>query len=158
MGIPVKLTAVAIVVSLCFGAAPAVFADPAPATSAPPAATTVVPDPAAWQGVISGQIEAFRKGDAPTAFSYAGSAFQKTFTDPAQFMLSIAASGYAPIFTSVSHQFGGFAQPDDKTVVQNVTLIGPNREVYKAIYALALEPTGWRVQGVELMKDDSIGV
>lgn len=126
-----------------------------PATAGPAA---VVPDPAAWQDVITGQIEAFRKGDAATALSLAAEAFRKSFSDPAVFMVSIAASGYTPIFTSVSHSFGSFSQPDAATVMQVVEFVGPRQELYEAIYALGKEADGWRVQGVELMKKDGISV
>ena len=78
--------------------------------SAPETPAETTPDPAAWQDVITGQIEAFRKGDGKAALGFAGTAFQKTFTDPNTFMISIAASGYGPIFTSVSHSFGKFTE------------------------------------------------
>ena len=120
------------------GAAPAAptVTTPAPALT-PPADT--VPDPAAWQSVITGQIDAFRKGDSAGALSFAGAMFQKTFTDPSMFMVAIAQSGYIPIFTSVSHSFGTFTQPDALTVVQVVELVGPKQELFEAIYALAKE-------------------
>jgi hypothetical protein len=152
--------------TLLVAATPAAWADataasPAPlppATATAPAPAPVATDPSAWQSVITGQIDAFRNGDAPTAFSYAGAAFQKAFSDPAVFMMSIAASGYSPIFTSVSQSFGKFAQPDPNSVVQLVVLVGPKQEIYDATYVLMLEPAGWRIQGVQLVKEDAIGV
>ena len=136
--------------------APAVLAAEAP-PPAPAAPTAKLPDAAAWQGVITGQVEAFRRGDAVAAFGFAGAPFQKAFPDATSFMLSIAAAGYAPIFISVSHSFGEFQQVDATTVVQQVTFNGPNQDVYIAIYLLTLEPAGWRVEGVQLAKEDMIG-
>jgi hypothetical protein len=144
---------------LLISGAPFAAAAPPPAPAAAPASPAdIAPDPALWQDVITGQIEAFRKGDAPTAFSYAATAFQKSFTDPAVFMVSIAASGYTPIFTSVSHSFGKFTLIDATTVVQVVHLVGPKQELYEAAYALGKEDGGWRVQGVQLAKVDGLAV
>ena len=126
--------------------------------AAPEASGTVKVDPTAWQGVIDGQIAAFRKGDAATALSYAGASFRSTFSDPATFMMAIAGSGYAPIFTSVSDSFGKFQQPDPKSVLQEVDFIGPNQELFIAIYQLGLEADGWRVEGVQLAQAQGLGV
>jgi hypothetical protein len=135
---------------------PAAVAAPPAVSAAPPAA--IAPDAAAWQDVITGQIEAFRKGDAPAAFGYAAAAFQKNFPDAMTFMTLIAASGYTPIFTSVSHSFGKFDRPDDVTVVQEVKFVGAKQDLYEAIYLLGKEAQGWKVQGVQLMKIDGLGV
>jgi hypothetical protein len=147
--------------SMLFLANVAVLADDAVAPAQTPQAaapTDVKPDPAEWQSVITGQIEAFRKGDGATALSFAAQVFKTTFKDPNTFMVSIAASGYTPIFTSVSQSFGAFTQPDAMTVVQVVNLIGPKQELYEAIYALGKEADGWRIEGVQLTKKDSVSV
>jgi hypothetical protein len=141
--------------------APAGPAPAAPALTTPPAGTSpadVVPDPSAWQNVITGQIEAFRHGDAPTAFGFAAAPFQTAFPDAVTFMESIAASGYTPIFTSVSHSFGKFTKLDDQTVMQIVNLVGAKQELFDAVYQLTKEPGGWRVVGVQLMKSNGIAV
>ena len=104
----------------------------------------------AWQDVISSQIEAFRKGDAPTAYSYAGAGFQQNFPNPRYFLHAIIASGYAPIVLSKDHSFGGFEQKDEGTVVQVVQFVGPRQEMFRAIYRVVEEEGGWRVQGVML--------
>jgi hypothetical protein len=130
-----------------------------------PAQSTAIPlptpekvDPTAWQSVIDGQIQAFRKGDAKSALSYASATFRANFSDPSAFMVAIAGSGYAPIFTSVSDSFGKFQQPDSKSVVQEVDFVGPKQELFIAIYQLGLEADGWRVEGVQLSQSQSIGV
>ena len=140
--------------TLCGAPQPALAAEAVPAT--PPAQQ--VPDPSAWQAVVTGQIEAFRKGDAAAALGFAASGFRKMFSNPAVFMVSIAQSGYAPIMTSVSHSFGSFTQLDPDSVMQVVTIVGPRQEIYQAIYSLGREADGWRVQGVTLMKEDAVSV
>ena len=132
----------------------------------PPAAVTmpapVAPDSAkpedAWQTVISGQIEAFRQGDAVTAFSFAADLFQKSFPDPDTFYQAIAGSGYEPIIKSQSHSFGKFMQLDPVTVMQEVKLVGPDQKLYDAVYRLGKEASGWRVQGVVMAQAPGIGV
>jgi len=149
---------------LCCVSADSAFADgattPAPSTpaAAPAAPGAVAVDPSVWQVVITGQIEAFRKGDGATALSFAGAIFKKNFSDPNLFMMSIAAAGYAPIFTSVSHTFGKFTQPDPLTALQVVDLVGPKQELFEAIYMLQKEADGWRVEGVELAETDGMAV
>jgi hypothetical protein len=108
--------------------------------------------PAAWQEVISGQIQAFRDRDAPTAFSYAGAAFQVSFQNADIFFETIVRSGYAPIMESHSHSFGGYRMLGGKAVLQQVRLVGNNQQLYEAIYQLIEEPEGWRVQGVRLFR------
>ena len=104
----------------------------------------------AWQEVISTQIVAFRDGDAPTAFRYAGAGFQQSFPNPRYFLHAIIASGYAPIILSKDHSFGTFAVQDDGMVVQVVEFIGPRQEMFRALYRVVEEKDGWRVQGVML--------
>ena len=111
-----------------------------------------------WQGVITGQIEAFRTGDAPGAFQYAGSAFQSRFPSAEVFFVAIIASGYSPIAESRTHSFGSFQVMGEKLVLQSVRLSGGDQSLYEAIYQLAEEPAGWRVQGVQLTKLSAMAI
>ena len=111
-----------------------------------------------WQDTITGQIEAFRHMDAAGAFQYAGAAFQVSFPSAEAFFLTIVGSGYSPIMESQSHSFGGFRMVDDKSVLQAVTLVGKDQSLYEALYQLAEEPAGWRVQGVQLTRRPGMGV
>lgn len=124
---------------------------PAAAQDAPAVATP-------WQETISSQIQAFRDHDAPAALSFAGRGFQASFPSPEAFFVSIISSGYAPIMESRSHSFGTFQMIDDKSVAQQVKLTGANQELYEAVYLLAEEPGGWRVQGVQLVKTAAVGI
>lgn len=111
-----------------------------------------------WQSVITSQIEAFRTKDAPGAFQYAGAGFQATFPSAEAFFVAIIGSGYSPIMESRSHTFGGFRKMGDKAVVQEVRLVGNDQSLYEALYQLAEEPEGWRVQGVQLIKQPGVGI
>jgi len=156
---------VLVAVLFCFSTGPTFADETAPPASAPPAAASppatpgaIAVDPSVWQVVITSQIEAFRKGDAAGALSFAGAMFKKNFSDPNVFMISIASAGYTPIFTSVSHTFGKFTQPDPMTALQVVNLVGPKQELFEAIYVLQKEADGWRVEGVQLAKTDGMAV
>lgn len=111
-----------------------------------------------WQVVITSQIEAFRAKDAPGAFQYAGSGFQVTFPSAEAFFEAIIMAGYAPIMDSRSHSFGAFQMLGEKAVAQEVKFVGINQGLYGAIYMLAEEEAGWRVQGVQLAREAGVGI
>lgn len=111
-----------------------------------------------WQGVITSQIEAFRAKDAPGAFQYAGSGFQRVFSSAQVFFDTIISAGYAPIMESRSHSFGRFMMFGDKAVLQEVRLVGNDQTLYEAFYQLTEEADGWRVQGVQLLKRSGVGI
>ena len=111
----------------------------------------------AWQSVISAQITAFRTHDAKAALSYAAAPFQN-FDDPEAFYSMIIAGGYAPIASSRSHSFGKFKMVADGQVLQEVFIVDSDQRLYEAIYALGKEEAGWRVQGVQMVKQEGIGV
>jgi hypothetical protein len=132
---------------------------PAPEATNPPA-EMMAPETieAPWQDVISSQIQAFRDHDAPAAFSYAGAGFQTSFPNAETFFNAIVTSGYAPIMDSVSHSFGAFQMVGQIGVIQEVKLVGRDQAIYEAIYQLTEEPVGWRVQGVQLVKQQGIAI
>lgn len=146
-----------------FAAVPVSFAEDAaivaPALPEAPVAGSMAEAPeVAWQSVITSQIQAFRDHDAPVAFSYAGDGFQHTFPTPQLFFDTIIGSGYAPIMESRSHSFGQFQMVGGKAVIQEVNFVGRNQEMYGALYQLALEEKGWRVQGVQLVKQAGVAI
>jgi hypothetical protein len=124
-----------------------------PVTGAP---QTVALEP--WQEVISGQIQAFRDHDASVAFGYAGAGFQTTFPNAETFFNAIVTSGYAPIMESRSHSFGQYQMTSADGVVQEVRFTGRDQSIYRAVYQLTVEPEGWRVQGVQLLKEAGIAI
>jgi hypothetical protein len=113
---------------------------------------------APWRASISGQIEAFRKADAPGAFSYASAPFKVQFPTAEAFFLAIVGSGYGPIMESRSHSFGAFTLLEDSSVLQEVSFVANDQSLYGAVYQLTEEPEGWRVMGVQLTKQPGIGI
>lgn len=113
-----------------------------------------------WQQSITGQIEAFRRGDSVTALSFAGFAFQMRYQDlhPDQFVLDIARMGYEPIIGSKAHSFGAYRWVGKSVVIQEVNLRGPDQGRYRAFYQLQMEVDGWRVQGVSLRREAGLSI
>ncbi len=111
-----------------------------------------------WQDVITSQIQAFRDHDAPGAFMYAGAGFQVSFPSAEAFFNAIVTSGYAPIMESVSHSFGEFEMLGPTGVVQEVKLVGKDQELYGALYQLTEEEAGWRVQAVQLYRQEGVAI
>jgi hypothetical protein len=111
-----------------------------------------------WQEVISNQIRAFREHDAPGAFMYAGAGFQVSFPSAEAFFNAIVTSGYAPIMESVSHSFGAYRMLSPAVVIQEVRLVGKDQALYGAVYRLSEEEAGWRVQGVQLYRQQGVAI
>jgi hypothetical protein len=111
-----------------------------------------------WQEVISSQIQAFRDRDAPGAFMYAGAAFHVQFPNAETFFEIIMGSGYSPIMDSTSHSFGEYRMVGTDGVIQQVRLTGNNQELYGALYQLTEEEGGWRVQGVQLYREQGVAI
>lgn len=106
-----------------------------------------------WQATISGQIEALQSGEAETALGLASAVFREAYTDAERFLADVKRSGYGPIVEARSHSFGAFERTESGVVLQVVKLVGPNLDLYEAVYQLMDEPgQGWRVLGVVLRK------
>lgn len=123
---------------------------------APGARAQAAPEP--WQAAVTEQIVAFRSGDGPGALAMAGAGFQAAYTDGARFMADVERAGYAPIVQSRSHSFGVFREVEPGRVLQVVKLVGPDQSLYEALYQMAEEEAGWRVQGVIMRKSPGMGI
>lgn len=118
-------------------------------------AAEAVPE-AAWQAVVTGQIEAFRSGDGTAALGFAAQGFRDMYSDGDKFFSDIVAGGYGIIVQSRSHSFIDFSQPGEDLVLQVVRFIGPDLKLYRAMYQLGREADGWRVQAVTLRAEAGI--
>ena len=106
-----------------------------------------------WQATVTGQIEALQSGEAEIALGLASAVFRETYTDPQRFLADVKRSGYGPIVEARSHSFGAYEKTESGVVLQVVKLVGPDLDLYEAVYQLLDEPgQGWRVLGVVLRK------
>ncbi len=106
-------------------------------------------DRIAIRTVIEQQLEAFRRDDAETAFSYATSAIQRQFGTPERF-ISMVKAAYQPVYRP---RRVVFQEIDETTTVpiQAVLLVGPEGVPVIALYPMRQETDrGWRIDGCYL--------
>jgi hypothetical protein len=103
----------------------------------------------AIQGVITAQLEAFRRDDATTAFSFASPSIQKQFHTPGEFM-QMVRTGYSPVYRPGSVRFLDHFVVSGQ-VVQPLEIVTSDGEVVVAFYIMERQPDGtWRIAGCKL--------
>jgi Domain of unknown function (DUF4864) len=106
---------------------------------------------AAAQSVIRSQEQAFGRGDAVAAWSYAAPAIQGMFGEANTFM-TMVQQGYAPVYRHRSFEFGE-ARADGGVIAQHVHIIDANGEAWDALYTLEREADGsLKITGCSLLK------
>lgn len=106
-------------------------------------------DARAVRQVIEAQLDAFKRDDAPRAFSYAAPGIRQIFGTPENFMAMVRNS-YAVVYRPQTVAFdapvviGG-------DVVQPVRLTDAEGRAWIALYPMLREPDGtWRINGCQL--------
>ncbi len=106
-------------------------------------------DSAAIRGVIDSQIEAFRRDDGETAFSFAAPSIRHMFGTVENFM-GMVRGGYRPVYRPQSYRFGAITIIDG-LIVQKVHIVGPDGRAVTAFYMMEKQPDGtWRIAGCSL--------
>jgi hypothetical protein len=82
----------------------------------------------AIQGVIAGQIDAFRHDDAPAAFGFASPDAHAKF-GTAEIFMDIVRRGYQPVYRPSSVTYGT-ASVEGEHIVQRVEVVGPDGRAY----------------------------
>ncbi len=95
----------------------------------------------AAQGVIDGQLKAFRQDDNAAAYDYAAPTIKRIFPTLDSFM-SMVTRGYAPVHKPKSYAFGKSEEMGGNSVIQQVLIVGPDGKDYEAVYTLELQPDG----------------
>ncbi len=143
---PRMLSSLIVCLALLFGASHVVRADPAGVTAA---------DRAAMQNVIQQQMDAFRRDDGQTAFSFASPDIRRMFQTPETFM-SMVRQGYAPVYRPREVEFREVIERDGK-VVQRVYVVGPDGVPVIALYIMERQSNGiWKIGGCTLLKSDDV--
>lgn len=107
-------------------------------------------DQAAIRGVIEAQLEAFKRDDGQTAFSYASPTIKGIFGTPERFM-SMVRSGYPAVYRPQATEFRKLHQ-EGSTLVQEIRFVGPDGEAVIALYSLVKAPDGsWLIDGVVIV-------
>lgn len=101
------------------------------------------------QAIIRSQTDAFERGDATTAWSYASPAIQGIFGQADLFMGMVKQS-YPPIVRHKSFEFGK-TRIDGDSVEQDVRIVDDEGVPWEALYMLAKQPDGgWKITGCTL--------
>lgn len=106
------------------------------------------------QHIITEQIDAFRRDDAATAFSFAAPHIQAMFGDAPHF-LAMVRQAYPLVYRPRTFNFGTPTVADG-LLIQKVQLLGANGDEALALYQMEKEPDGgWRIAGCSLIKSKS---
>ncbi len=135
----------ALFAGLCAGVEVAVAANDEPSEA----------DWAAIRLVISSQLDAFRRDDADTAFSFASPAIQKQFHTSGEFM-QMVRTGYGAVYRPATVQFLEHfvlsGQP-----IQPLEIVAPDASVVVAFYIMERQPDGdWKIAGCALGASSAI--
>ena len=112
-------------------------------------------DRAAIRDVITRQLEAFQRDDAPRAFSFAAPNIQSQFGTPERFM-DMVRQAYPAVHRPRSVDFTRLTNQDG--VVQEVELVGPDGTAQTAMYSMERGPNGWRITGCTLTRSARTGI
>jgi hypothetical protein len=108
-------------------------------------------DRTAIHAVIERQLEAFRRDDAVTAFTFASPEIQAKYGTPDNFMTAVKAF-YDPVYRP--QRTGGYTSlyVMDGQLTQPVLLVGPEGDFVVALYAMQRQRDGdWKILGCSLI-------
>jgi ketosteroid isomerase-like protein len=113
-------------------------------------------DQSAFQAVISGQLEAFKKDDGQTAYSFAAPIVKGIFPS-AEIFMGMVKRGYEPIYKNTKYVFGDLATDTLGRPAQHVIITASDGKRYEAVYAMQQQPDGtWKIAGVQMVEIPSV--
>lgn len=101
------------------------------------------------QAVITNQIEAFKKDDFGTAFTFAHPSIQGIFQTPENFGRMVA-QGYPMVWRPSDVQYLSLKQESGRTL-QQVQIKDATGKVFVLEYSMAETSDGWRINGVRIL-------
>lgn len=108
-------------------------------------------DGAAIRSTIEGQLEAFKRDDAATAYTFAAPSIQRMF--PSQdIFLQMVRQGYMPVYRPKSYGFEAVKELGGG-IAQSVRIVDEQGVQWLALYTMEKQPDGsWRISGCTLVK------
>ena len=107
----------------------------------------------AIEKTISGQLDAFARNDAKTAFSFAAPSIQRQFGDPDRFM-TMVMRGYPMVYRPSSVEFLDASPNGEGAVMQQVRISDAGGRVWIAYYNMRMiNPGEWRIAGVRMREE-----
>ena len=106
------------------------------------------------RAVIEAQLEAFKQGDAPKAFSYATPNIQTIFGDADTFM-KMVRDGYDMVYRPTSVRFVKF-ETDGMNALHAVQMIDHQKTLWNVYYLVEKRPDGtWKISSCEAEKAET---
>lgn len=107
-------------------------------------------DGAAFQAVISAQVEAFRRDDWTTAFGFASPGVRAQFGSVDRFR-DMVMGGYRAVARPQVFEYEAATVVDGRPT-QPVFVVGPDGIAHRALYFMEQQPDGtWRIGGCVLL-------
>ena len=120
----------------------------------PVAAQTAPPAPKEVTEPVMKQLEAFRRGDFDTAYTFASSEIKEQFDRPAfEHMVKV---GYPEIAHSTFASIAASTVAPNGHVYLQIKIRGSNGNSVEAIYELVLESGQWKINGVTARPDPGL--
>jgi hypothetical protein len=110
----------------------------------------------AIQDVIDSQMQAFRSGDAASAFTFASPMIQSMFGTPDNFGLMVQR-GYPMIWNSAAVDYLGVREVEGRTV-QRIRVRDAAGDTFLFDYEMIEGPEGWKINGVYPVREEDVGV
>jgi hypothetical protein len=100
------------------------------------------------------QLEAFRRGDFDTAYTFASSDIKQQFDRPA--FEHMVKNGYPEIARSTFATVAGSAMAPNGHAYLSMKIRGANGNSIEALYELVLENGQWKINGVSAKPDPGV--
>src|SRR5712691_8208464 len=120
----------------------------------PALAQTAKPAPKEAAEPVMKQLEAFRRGDFDTAYTFASSDIKQQFDQPAfEYMVK---NGYPEIARSTFATVAGSTMAPNGHAYLSLKIRGANGNSIEALYELVLENGQWKINGVSAKPDPGL--
>ena len=120
------------------------------------AAEVSLSDKARFETVIAGQLEAFKKDDGATAYSFAAPIVKSLFPNPDIFM-AMVKRGYEPVYKNSKYIFGELAIDQFGRPAQHVIITADDGKRYEAVYSMQQQVDGsWKIAGCQMVEIPSV--
>jgi hypothetical protein len=107
------------------------------------------------EGVIRSQIEAFQRDDFATAFTFASPVIQGMFGNPDNFG-AMVRQGYPMVYRPAEVTFDAQVERGERTY-QRVILRDAQGAYHAAEYEMVRNQSGWKINGVQVLKLPDVG-
>ena len=108
------------------------------------------------KGVISSQIEAFQSDDFSTAFTFASPSIQLMFRTPDNFGRMVS-QGFPMVWRPSDVEYLGLRQ-DRGALVQRLQVTDSDGRLHVLDYFMVETADGWKINGVEFVKQNDLNV